>query len=392
MAKLPMELIEEIAVRSDAKTVIRLKFVCKSWLSRLSDPGFMNTHHKRRPAQTLMGVVHSSHTQFSVGVSESFDQTNSSHVYKFPKKAWEVDFVGSENGVICLLEWSENYVHLWNPAIEKHKKLPQTPSPRCEPGYNHSRYILHGFGYEPLTNDFKVVAACGGEDYERVNVMDDVPDGNYFRKDEQVSVYSLRSDSWKTTVMPALIFPKDYVRTRIALGESESSVVVSASIHWLISGCIEIGRLLHKKWSDEIVAFDLSSEEFKLIEGPSSLNSSSFKFIEFKCASLFGCLSLITESSSWNIKIWVMKEYGVRDSWTAYLNVNLTLPLTTYPRSKFKPFGVSHDGYLLLESSRVGNIWWLVSFYDPKSRTVQDIGRRESPSYVATYAESIFLS
>ena len=191
-------------------------------------------------------------------------------------------------------------------------------------------------------------------------------------------------------IMPALIFLEDYDHTRISLAVSERSIVVSGSIHCPIS--IKSGRKIYDKRSDEIVAFDLSSEEFKLIEGPSSLNSSSFKFIEFKCASLFGCLSLITESSSWNIKIWVMKEYGVRDSWTTYLNVNLTLPLTTYPRrSKFKPFGVSHDGNMLLESRRVGKIWWLVSFYDPKSRTVQDIGRRESPSYVATYAESIFL-
>ncbi|XP_062114908.1 F-box/kelch-repeat protein At3g23880-like [Humulus lupulus] len=396
--KLPMEIIEEIVLRSDAKSVIRFKCVSRYWLSRLSEPSFMNAYHKRQVPRTLMGVHFTGWSVFlsgrggcvdlfSVRISENFDQI-SSQVYSFERKASEMVFMGSDSGVICLRGRYDNSVYLWNPAIEKHKKLPRTPPP---PSNLNLHIFLYGFGYEPLTNDFKVVAVGGGGERSGYGSM---LCGNFFLKGEQVSVYSSKSDSWKTMVMPDLISSDqhDNHSTLMVVITSMGSVVVSDSIHWPIA----IHRLTprYEKLADDVVAFDLSSEEFKLIKAPSSLKNKGF--INRSISNFCGCLSLNTSSLSC-IEIWVMKKYGVWDSWTKYLYVdfaNQTVPssLRKHFRPHFRPLGVSHNGNLLLESRSLDvKNRYVLSFYDPKSRTVYYIGERESRYYFANYAESIFL-
>ncbi|XP_062118299.1 F-box protein CPR1-like [Humulus lupulus] len=166
-----------------------------------------------------------------------------------------------------------------------------------------------GFGYEPLTNDFKVVVACGDEQRRCCN---------YFKKGEHVAVYSLKSNSWKTPVMPDLCYSHgdgDDSTCLVSCPYNTVSVVISGSIHWLIYfGCRNVMPPILVDASYGVVAFDLTSEEFKLIKAPSSLRSANFAFISI--CNLCGCLSLVTSRSSSCIKIWVMKNYGVWDSWT----------------------------------------------------------------------------
>ncbi|KAF4361186.1 hypothetical protein G4B88_027726, partial [Cannabis sativa] len=296
-AGLSYEIIEEIISRLDAKSVIRLKCLSKHWFSRISEPSFMDAHHKNQVHRTLLGfsLECSNDDTHSVGgivmrgsirSSENFDEIL---FIEFPVCRRNVEFVGSDNGVICLVEEDHNEVYLWNPAIEmgKHKKLPPSPYAPSR-GRKYSIHTLYGFGYEGLTMISK----------------------------------------W-----------------------------------WLHH--MEINNVVH-----------------------------SFKEI----FNMRDCLSLLTFNYSTKIEIWVMKEYGVWDSWTKHLS----LGSSQINLFQIWPLGVSHNGNLLLskrivdepslDESSPSTDFRTLSFYDPKSRRVQYIGRQERGSNFATYAESIFLS
>ncbi|KAF4361168.1 hypothetical protein G4B88_027708 [Cannabis sativa] len=316
-SELPDEIIENIILRLDAKSVLRSKCVCKCWLSLISDPFFMNAHHKRQVAHTIQiseyarGELET--IECSIHTSQNFNQISYSNIL-FPNekyKKMELAFVGCHYGLVCLLDANHNSIYLWNPATKKYKKLP--PSPYASPNKDFYKINgLYGFGYEPLTNDFKVVGI------RATNF------GNLFRKSEDVLVYSLRSNSWKTLVMPDLF--STHVDTNYVFGSYNMvSVVINASIHWLIyfpptqhgQDYVFLHHLFEKQG---IVGFDLSSDEFKLIKLPSSFENKGTSICNLDC-----CLSLVTKLSLLTslTEIWVMKKYGVWDSWTKHLSVEL---------------------------------------------------------------------
>ncbi|GMN61602.1 hypothetical protein TIFTF001_030695 [Ficus carica] len=159
------------------------------------------------------------------------------------------------------------------------------------------------------------------------------------------------------------------------------SVVLCGSIHWLLG----LGRQL-KVESIAIVAFDLSTEEFKLIDGPMSVAANKVESISV----LSGCLSLLTFDGPGLIEIWVMEKYGAVDSWTKHLSVDLVeYPVPSFQSNFFRPRGVSHNGNLLLDS---GERPEHLCFYNTKSDRVQYLCPWKSVMDFATYAESIFLS
>ncbi|OIS98469.1 f-boxkelch-repeat protein [Nicotiana attenuata] len=183
--EIPIELIIEILSRLPVKSLLRFKCVSKSWLFLISSPEFAYTH---------LGIAANSkeYTQHSVilksyppdfklkncslssllygSVTEAFDLS-----YPMKKPCGYVRIVGCVNGLVCLVI-EQKYFLLWNPSIRKFKKL---PDPRG--GY----YIMYGFGYDELHDDYKVVVISNSSSY---NVLDHAV---------VVRIYSLKSDSWR---------------------------------------------------------------------------------------------------------------------------------------------------------------------------------------------------
>ncbi|PON77230.1 F-box domain containing protein [Parasponia andersonii] len=146
--KLPCDIIEEIPLRLDAKSLIRCSCVCKSWLSLISHPSFKIRHLEHQIPGVLLHLDTPLDNlgRFSFHSSESFDQIWSPicPIDMFNSSSWCL--VGSQNG-------------------------------------------------EPLTNDFKVVVVASRRQYNCVN---------FCKRGNQVGVYSFRSDSWKTIEMPGI--------------------------------------------------------------------------------------------------------------------------------------------------------------------------------------------
>lgn len=93
---------------------------------------------------------------------------------------------------------------------------------------------------------------------------------NLFNSDNQVSVYSLRRNSWKILGMPEILSSALTSKhfSSCVRSNDRRSVVVNGSIHWMLY--LEGGN----EGQDSelmIVAFDLSTEVFKLIDPPRQL-------------------------------------------------------------------------------------------------------------------------
>lgn len=384
--KFSWDIMEEILVRLDAKSLSRCKCVSKSWLSLISSPSFMNRHHKQQVPRTLLllddpetGGFRRQEGLFSIRNSENFDQI-SAHV--FPpvvvdnivrrRHPLALALLGSQNGVLCLFDLRYHAIYLWNPAIKKLKKLPPSPISVNSDTNPVDINSIYGFGYEPTTNDFKVVVVCARQQWGSLD---------FFRAGEQVGVYSLGSNSWTIMEMPDLF--SCLVDSSALIGHMWKmfSVVLCGSIHWLLA----LGRQ-RKVESIAIVAFDLSTEKFRLIDAPMSVAADKVQSISV----LSGCLSLLTFDRPGLIEIWVMEKYGAADSWTKHLCVDLVRhPVPSFQSNFFKPSGVSHSGNLLLESGKRPKH---LCFYNKKSNRVRYLCPWKFVMDVAPYAESIFLS
>ncbi|PON95722.1 F-box domain containing protein [Trema orientale] len=378
--KLPCDIIEEILSRLDAKSLMRCSCVCKSWLSLIGRPSFKIRHLEHQTPCVLLHLDTPLENlgRFSFRSSESFDQIWSliCPIDMFNSSSWCL--VGSQNGVICLYRYSDCSVHLWNPAINKHKKLPLSPPPPAD------SFPIHGFVYEPLTDDFKVVVVASCRRYNCVN---------FFKRGNQVGVYSFRSDSWKTMEMPD-IFSDPSVITH---PHRMNPVVVYGSIHWMFQYRRKSQAVLLE--SIGIVAFDPRTEIFKFINSPPFTEPDDVKIM----CNWSGCLSLVTSDGHGLIEIWVMKKYCVLDSWTKHFSFDLVKHLPSAQGSRFHPIGLSDNGNLLLnlmyvqanDNVELGfDFFHALTFYHPKSNEVKHLcpGTSITVRQFTTYVESIFLS
>ncbi|XP_017252319.2 F-box/kelch-repeat protein At3g23880 [Daucus carota subsp. sativus] len=122
---LPPELVTEILLRLPAKSLLRCKSVCKSWLSLISNPSFIKSHlnfallaSKTKP--TLL-VIEYPHEQVALDMNDSLIHIN---CVVMP---WcfvtHVLVVGTCNGIVCLDTMHGAEVCLWNPCTNMWKRV-----------------------------------------------------------------------------------------------------------------------------------------------------------------------------------------------------------------------------------------------------------------------------
>ncbi|KAM7493541.1 hypothetical protein LguiB_028150 [Lonicera macranthoides] len=88
--------------------------------------------------------------------------------------------------------------------------------------------------------------------------------------------------------------------------------------------------------------------------------------------------------------IWVMKEYGVAESWTKQFTIDLSKVDSwrpSYFRENGNTFLVTYGGYLHSGFGDGGNLLC----YDPKSKQIKKVEGKEVVSFVGTYRESLVL-
>ncbi|KAK9741606.1 hypothetical protein RND81_03G116900 [Saponaria officinalis] len=129
-----------------------------------------------------------------------------------------------------------------------------------------------------------------------------------------VHVYSVRSGTWKeadrSLYEPRSVSkdPRKKVESfTFELGYSMcmTGVFVNGSLHWIATNTTNL--------SSFIVGFDLAEEKLRVIPAPFVYG---VDFLYDTVGELGGCLCTLSVLSRKETNIWVMKEYGVEQSWT----------------------------------------------------------------------------
>nr|XP_023901284.1 F-box protein At3g07870-like isoform X2 [Quercus suber] len=230
------------------------------------------------------------------------------------------------------------------------------------------RFRSHGLvgyrsalGFDPRTNDYKVVrivSRCGTKRTEEAKIP-------------VVEIYSLNEGSWRIT-RAGKSFPPGF-----SFVDRESSTSLNGAVHFVVKD-------RDNKSCPLVLSFDLGDEVFRIIPVPNG----AFGTSDYVRTSVIGgSLSLLCHDTYRHrvnncCSIWVMKEYGVVDSWTKQFTVNFNGGLL---------LGLQKNGNMLVETKLL--LHWMVSSYDPKSKQVKNLGICGMPlSFrVNNYMENLVL-
>ncbi|XP_050253468.1 F-box/kelch-repeat protein At3g23880-like isoform X7 [Quercus robur] len=296
---LPEEIVLEILARLPVKSLLKFRCVCKTWYSYITNPNFISTHllcynnnHDggyviHMPKATFsMAYFHLPHSQICTLAFDRTFETISEFRIPFTFESGYPSLVGSCNGILCFTDFiisKSKDVYLWNPSIRKFKRLPNTClTLLCN--------VALGFGYDSQNNDYKIVRFS-----------------STIAKPPEVEVYSLSSDSWKRIELGISWRPNVLAHN---FNCTLASPFVSGHLHWMIE-IIEKGSEQEERFTSMILSFDVSSEKFKELPLPDEGGCFTKCLTSFKEK-----LALIKFGSRvLSCSIWVMREYGVFDSW-----------------------------------------------------------------------------
>ncbi|XP_009630549.1 F-box/kelch-repeat protein At3g06240-like [Nicotiana tomentosiformis] len=285
-AKIPEEIIFDILLCLPAKFIGQCRCVSKQWRKFLSDPQFIKAHlalrsHKHEEDKLIV-VDCSLHTiTFTHNPKDDFDAISRKLDFQHLSDNW-VSVDGSCNGLILAIN-RERVKYLINPTTLKYHKIPNFHLALPVPG----SFSMYGFGYDVVSDDYKVVALS------YYNAVDETVIVDTF-----VDIYSVRKGLWRRLE----ISPYDHSVTDLASG-----VLVNGALHWLASS----------KTSDEscvIAAFHLSDEKFLEVPVPSM----DYNYSLFELVALRGRLCMFTNLTVDTITICLMEDNGVKESWTIF--------------------------------------------------------------------------
>ncbi|KAK8556439.1 hypothetical protein V6N12_002841 [Hibiscus sabdariffa] len=256
-------LVLEILSKLPVKSLTCFRCVCKPWSSSFQTPLFITKHLQNNLRNNNLNLLHKgfcgdsrdgvhSFSQLSTEKGQNFSVKQNFHL-PFSGKGWsflEVD--GPCNGILCLAD--RDKAALWNPSTREFKILPQSSVQR-PPLADSTRFRCLGFGYDSQTDDYKVVRFV-------VNYFEEDSDaGSRFEQNDQVELYSLRSDLWKEISYPG-VNPD---------GSPLFNSYVNGVYYWWANG--SSGHL--------ILSFDMVSEKFSTLPFPETLDRFYSHLLDF---------------------------------------------------------------------------------------------------------------
>ncbi|XP_026379932.1 F-box/kelch-repeat protein At3g23880-like [Papaver somniferum] len=259
------------------------------------------------------------------------------------KKGMTISILGACNGLICfgIVIDTKTSICIWNPTTREYRKIHHSNF------HNDPKvYCDSGFGYDSKTGDYKMVTIA---DSKRSGYC-------------EVEVYTFGLHLSKTI----LTFPHKYPI------HAPRVVFLNGALHW-ISSSTSKQDIYHG-----ILTFDISNEKLMDVPLPEKciLHPEDSKTELHKTIGVLGdCLSLVLVDVK-TVEIWVMQDYGVRESWTKLFTTTQE-PIIHYPFwmpiLSLKTGDIlmhSYDGFVLCDpkNGRVGKV---SSFFQENKRIVR---------------------
>ncbi|VFQ71750.1 unnamed protein product [Cuscuta campestris] len=281
---LPPEIITQILSRLPVKSAVKCTAVCKAWYALIKHPSFVSTHLQQAAAlqddDLLLVCIRYDDLRYVYHLHRGNDAFGEYKRVTLPPNPFEdYRIVGTCNGLICLTDYdrTSRYTTLWNPSIRKHFVLPDFPL-----AYGFPLYHMIGLGFDSVSDDYKLLLI--------------VPSGDT-RDLYDVWLFSLNKCSWTRLTQ---ISPSDW------FCGAGKVVFVKGALHF-------------RMHPHMILALDLSTEKFFEINIPHGLvhlvcqTTDLVKYEE--------SIALVIRGSRYDeIRLWVMKEYGVDNSWAKVLD------------------------------------------------------------------------
>lgn len=351
---IPDELIPEVLSFANVKTLMKMKCVCKSWKSIISDPEFLKLHLKRsalRPHLTLFlskSRLDGDNNVVPFPVSRLIENPLITLPDDQDSRLKDKDcryVIGSCNGLLCLLGYSstaayrEIWLRFWNPAVGKISYKLGYFVDNVLGLYTHFKFA---FGYDISSETYKVVLL----------VLDEA------RNSTEVRVFSLGHNVWRTIQnFPAVPLPFRYSHPGVHDG-----VYLNGSLNWLAlhSNFRSVGSYGWKNINNVkefvIISLDLGTETYRQLMPPRGFDEVSP--VEPSVCVLMDCLCFCNDFKRSEFVIWQMKIFGVEESWTqllkiSYQNLQRHHNFVDSQYSQWLPLHLSdHSGTLILVNNQ----------------------------------------
>jgi F-box interacting protein len=364
LSYLPEEVVLNILGSLPPKFLFRFRCVCKTWRTLIGNPDFFTPNPlnrsflrdpKKNPPAPLLFVNYKNTFYF---LSDETLECQSKTIAKGREFKY-FKIVASCNGLLCLYQHAGK-IHLWNPATsEVIKSFPRLPDWQFDKGARMkfgAILITVGFGFDRRSNDFKVLRICNVVRNNRSYICGDLrTDHGKQTTNRQVEVYSLSTRRWR---LLDLSVPFDELCIRGPLdGRINFPTTASDGVFfWWVVPTEHFGK---RYGNEEIVAFDFSDELFRTTPLPDGAHFSHYSKVNFTVlngsVAIMGCPQSERkrkrnhkrrEKLGQSLVIWVLFEFGVKESWTKLINIPVLL---NHPE---KPLGLWRDRGLIIQNEK----------------------------------------
>ncbi|CAN4117500.1 unnamed protein product [Withania somnifera] len=344
----PPELVLGILLKLPPKSLLRFTLVSKSWHSLITSPSFISTHLSQTPQtnnnNTLLVRHYISANNHHYSLFQDSKKTpftlnfTSQLNYPFNCQLGYFRILGFINGVLCLcndLFGELRNLVLWNPCIRKFVSL-RLPEVKLEGPH---MFVL-GFDYDVAEN---------GE-YKLVRIVCVKNEDGVYNVPPEVEVYS--SGCGHCVVVSVC-----------------GQAFLNGVVHWIAYDVVDNGGGVRSL----VMSFRIGDKVFGEIMLPDELGSED--------AMNLGVMVFEGYGGGGSYEVWVMKSYGVVESWSRLYRINLVVYMKEI-------VGFRSNGEVLFSTRRDE----LVS-YDPSSGHAKALGICGiSPSfYVHNYVKSLVL-
>ncbi|KAL8040777.1 hypothetical protein ABFX02_10G121200 [Erythranthe guttata] len=279
MSDIPSELYHNIFRRLTADSLLRFRTVCKEWRRLIDDPSFIRSHTNNQHSSATLLIRNLDGTRLHSLSLDSINYNNYAHqvidvspvktVYRAAVPRAHLLPAASCNGLILLSHSDVKKIWaIWNPLTRQFYKLPKFINT------TKSCLITTGLGYDSASDDYKVMS------------VDELL--GHRKTVYQTSVYSLKSDTWRII--------KD---CKCHYYSMKPGVFLNGALHW-------------HSWHI-ITVFVFRTETYDLMRHPYGTGPGEPSRMHLDA--LGGCLVVSYYYTMDRLDVWVMKEYGVHESW-----------------------------------------------------------------------------
>ncbi|XP_057758598.1 F-box/kelch-repeat protein At3g23880-like [Arachis stenosperma] len=311
---LPDDILVEILLMLPVRALLQFKCVCKSWRTLISSPQFAMDNFRQRSSAdrdltSRLVYYNRLYHHCRVGflplqpLFNSPSATTKVVSFDMGCRVGALVVRGSCNGLVCLHHLQSCCLRLWNPC---------TGSASQWFRIEFNCFTYYGFGYDHVHDKYKLVTVEG---------------------QDLTVICTFGANS--STIGPK--FPSPAVGLSGSIGKFVSG---TGTLNWMAK--LTGSAANERKWV--ILSFDLANETFGQVPLP-RLSGGGDNTCDPELQVLRNCLCFTIDHNNTVFDVWMMKDYGVTESWMMISRVKLWRHKYNNPLT---PFSISEHDVLLL--------------------------------------------